>query len=249
MNQKLQQIGLSDYESRCYLCLLKYDSLSAKEIAKQTNIPQTSVHRNLYSLIDKKFIFLVQKEPMLFRAIKPETAVKNYIIEKNKNFHLIEKELLKELESIKQTTEIQQEQDILEILRGRRQTFITNNRLLEKAEKEILVIGGGRTQTILDVIRPSKKAREKGVEYKFISGRYPNVNLKLMKEMKSAGISIKAYPIKNIRLIVIDKKESLLIIKDKNLKERVSLHILSEDLAKLFADYFDTLWKKSKKII
>jgi len=246
MEEKLKQMGLSSYESKCYLCLLKHNTLTAKEIAKYTNIPQTSIHRNLYSLIDKKLVFLSQKNPMKFKAINPEIAISNYVKNKEKQLKLLETNLISELKNINKVQNIKKDDEIIEIVRGRAQTFAISNKIIENSKKEILVIGGGRTQTILKVLPSTKLIKEKNIDYKLILGKNNELNFDLLNEMKNFGVIIKQNNINNIRLIIIDKKELLLIIKDKKIKERLSLHISSEDLAKLFADYFYGMWKKSK---
>lgn len=74
----LKELGLSQYESRCYRVLIRYGTLIGKDIASKSGVPPTSVYRNLESLQKKGFVQLLQKEPRVYQAVDPETAVSSY---------------------------------------------------------------------------------------------------------------------------------------------------------------------------
>ena len=240
----MKELGLSDYEEKCYKASLKFNSLSAPEIAKEAHIPVTSVHRNLYSLVDKGFISLLQKNPMLFKAIKPEIAVANAIKIKQNKLSEIEKSIINSLKDIKKNKQ-EEEKEIIDIVRGRDQTFKLNNMLFQQAKKEVLVVGGGRKQDILDTIHNVRNAASRRVDCKLISGRYPDVDINLLKNISEAGMQVKAQST-SIRYVVCDRKELLLILREP--KERICLHIKSEIMASVFSQHFDLLWKKAKPI-
>ena len=46
----LRKLGLSPYESKCYMALVSHGNLGGKEIAKLSSVPPTSVYKNLESL-------------------------------------------------------------------------------------------------------------------------------------------------------------------------------------------------------
>jgi len=242
--EKLKQLGLSEYEAKCYLTLIKHNYLSASEIANKTKIPPTSVHRNLYSLIDKKFIYITQKEPMLFKAIKPEIAIETFIQNKQKELNTLKTDLVKELKNIKLTKKTK-EKEVLNIAIGREQTYMLCNQLIQKANKEILIVGGGRAQAVIDTIHRTNESLKNNVKYHLLIGR-KDTDKEILKELKQKGVIIKYFPTKDIRLIISDKKETLLIV--KNSGKRIALQIMNNELSKLFADYFYNLWEKAKKL-
>ena len=69
--KNLQKLGLSDYESKCYLTLIKYGNLLGKELAKKSGVPPTSIYRNLDSLRHKGFVQIIQKKPLAFQTVEP----------------------------------------------------------------------------------------------------------------------------------------------------------------------------------
>ena len=74
----LQKWGLSPYEAKCYYTLLTYGNLIGKEIAKYSNVPPTSVYRNLESLKEKGFVQIIQKEPLTYQAVDPKIAIASF---------------------------------------------------------------------------------------------------------------------------------------------------------------------------
>ena len=75
----IEKLGLSPYESKCYLTLVKYGNLSGKEIAKHSSVPPTSVYRNLEALQRKGFVQIIQKEPLMYQIVDPDIAIHSYI--------------------------------------------------------------------------------------------------------------------------------------------------------------------------
>lgn len=73
-----------------------------------------------------------------------------------------------------------------------------------------------------------------------------NENKQLVEELKRTKIKIKHYPLQSFSLLVKDRTESQIVIKDPKLKEeRVVLHIKNNDLSQAHTEYFNTIWKKA----
>jgi HTH-type transcriptional regulator, sugar sensing transcriptional regulator len=245
MQDKLRKLGLSPYESKCYLTLVRFGNLLGKEIAKKSNVPPTSVYRNLETLQKKGFVQLIQKEPLVYQAVDPEIAIQTHIINQKEQLDILEKNTISELKSIKKTGVIEKKEEVLEVYAGRKQSYNLGKKLIQQSKKEFLIIGRGTKKSILDLIHPLKSAVKKGVNCKFIITTYEK-NKELVEELKKAGVKIKHLPLTGFSLLVKDRTESQVVIKDKNLKEeRVVLRIKSKDLSQAHATYFDSMWKKA----
>ena len=85
MIEKLRKLGLSPYESKCYLALVKQGNLLGKEIAEKSGVPPTSVYRNLETLQKRGLVQIVQKEPFVYQAVEPEIALPAYVKSHKKN--------------------------------------------------------------------------------------------------------------------------------------------------------------------
>lgn len=74
----LKNIGLTGYEIKVYLTLLKNNLLDAKEISVQTEIPYSRIYEVLNSLYEKGFIAKAEGRPGKFFAYPPAEALSKY---------------------------------------------------------------------------------------------------------------------------------------------------------------------------
>ena len=241
MYVKLQKLGLSPYEAKCYVALLKYGNLGGKELAKKSHVPPTSVYRNLESLREKGFVQLLQKEPLIYQAVNPEIALTHYVNFKKVLLEEVEGEALSELNEIKKVN-VEKKEEVLEIYSGREQAYTIGKRLIKESKKEFLLIGRGSKQSIIDLIHELKSAIERNVKVKFIMTTLDN-NKKLIQLLKDEKISVKYYPLQNFSLLVKDGEVSQIVVKRS--KERIIMKIKNKDLSQAHQHYFNSIWRKA----
>lgn len=75
----LNEMGLSEYESRTYLALLQCGLSTATEISDVADIPQSRVYDVLDDLEQKGFVTLQPGRPKKFGPIEPELAINQYV--------------------------------------------------------------------------------------------------------------------------------------------------------------------------
>lgn len=68
------QFDLGDYEIEAYLTVLEQGSITASELADQTDIPQPRVYDTVRSLSERGFVELHESRPMTVVAVDPEEA-------------------------------------------------------------------------------------------------------------------------------------------------------------------------------
>ena len=70
------------------------------------------------------------------------------------------------------------------------------------------------------------------------------------KEMIKMGINIKSYPIKGLRLNIVDGKICILTLVDESLSyERTTIRIENPVFCKAMKKLFNALWEKAKPIL
>ena len=72
------EIGLTKYETKAYMTLLKYDVTEANTIYKDSKVPFGKIYSVLDSLAEKGFVEIIDVRPKKYRVIKPEIALKKY---------------------------------------------------------------------------------------------------------------------------------------------------------------------------
>ena len=78
--------------------------------------------------------------------------------------------------------------------------------------------------------------------------KYKKDNKELLKEFRKCGVELRFYPMKNFALEIKDSEESVIVLRNPELKDRMVLHMLNPDLAKAHREYFYTVWKKAKPL-
>ena len=78
MYRQLEAVGaqfdFGEYEAKAYVTILEHGSLTAPEVAEETDIPQPRVYDTVRSLADSGLIELHESRPMRAIAVDPETA-------------------------------------------------------------------------------------------------------------------------------------------------------------------------------
>jgi sugar-specific transcriptional regulator TrmB len=71
----LQSLGLTKYEARVYIALLKVASATASEIHEISGVPRASVYTVIDQLLNKGLVSVSQSAPKRFAAYSPEDAI------------------------------------------------------------------------------------------------------------------------------------------------------------------------------
>ena len=74
--EKLQRIGLTEYEAKAYLTLLRDHLNSASKLSEKSGVPRTKIYSVLESLERKGWIRIYSGIPLLFRAVEPREVFK-----------------------------------------------------------------------------------------------------------------------------------------------------------------------------
>jgi sugar-specific transcriptional regulator TrmB len=75
----LQQMGLKEYEARCFVALTRLSEATAKRISEVSDVPRTRVYDAIRVLETKGLVEVQHTNPKLFRSIPVEEAVGNLL--------------------------------------------------------------------------------------------------------------------------------------------------------------------------
>lgn len=70
----LEEFGLSKYEARAYLTMIRKGSLAASDLAYYANLPRTKVYQTVKKLEKKRLAVVSRQKPLICSAIPPEEA-------------------------------------------------------------------------------------------------------------------------------------------------------------------------------
>ncbi|ADC65923.1 transcriptional regulator, TrmB [Ferroglobus placidus DSM 10642] len=72
---KLKSLGLTSYEAKALVALLRLNEATAREVSENTGIPRTKVYEVLRRLAEKGFVEIQPGTPTVFRALEPLEVV------------------------------------------------------------------------------------------------------------------------------------------------------------------------------
>lgn len=246
MQKELQLLGLSKYESECYIALIENGPLTGKEISNKTTLPRTSVYPNLESLETKGFIFSIQQSPKIYKAKEPKVAIENYAKSKIESIKELSNVTISSLNKI--NTPTPSEELPVELFLGKQQSYPITKKISEQTKKEFLVIGTGKRITISNAFDDWANLVKKGVKVKLIFPLTED-NRELLKKLKKKGIQIKNYNLQNLSFVISDNKITHFAIKSEKIaQKRLSIKIAHPDFAKAQKTFFEMIWKKAKEI-
>lgn len=243
MEQQLKELGLSEYESKVYIALVREGTLTGIKISKASSVPQGKIYETLYRLMEKGFVTVMNAKPKLFKAIDPEIALKQYIKSKKENLEELEKNLPKRIKQLGKLR-VQETDEKVSIFRGKKNAFTANHYLMESATKSIDIM------FTFEIIHTHTKRilldkKSKNLQIRIIATK--KENKELIREILGYGIEIRYYPVQEIRIFIKDGKESNIQILNKNdLLDRTNILIQSEELSKALTHYFDKVWEKAE---
>jgi len=250
MDENLKEAGLTNYEARSYLALLELGVSTGMEISKKSGVPKTRVYDILNSLINKGLVDLIQEKPMVFKAISPEIGLKQLFKRKIEKINKAEKEIISSLKEIKVKPEAKPmiHEKITTIL-GYERMYNMFNKLAVIAKKEISVFSVGE-QIPYPARIAVKRAVARGVNCRLIVTKYDEENKLALKNHTLDGWKIKHYPsIGEWTFSIIDKKHAMLNVRNPEVKEeRISIFFEVPSLAKALAEYYESIWNKTKLI-
>lgn len=236
----LRKLGLTTYQSKAYLTMVREGGLTAKEISEKAGIPYAKIHSTLLSLKYKGWIIVDEGRPKKYRAKPPreviEELMKNEIEELKAEANMI----IEELQPIYEGMGIEEKSEIL-ILKGVNIIVERVVNALKNTRRSLdMAIPGGLMEfheEILDALVNLKR----------------DVKVRILMDEEAAGkINIPgSYGFEvnvNKRMfgggLIVDDEETIILLGGKS---RIPLAIWSNnrDLTKIAKIYFEYLWKST----
>lgn len=248
MELMLRQLGLTEYEVKAYLALLKTEPTTAYKLGKLSGIPTGRIYDVADNLVSKGMFSVLSEKPKYLKAINPKIAV-SALLTKKENEWKKSKEQINKIISKLEKKKIQEEP--ITLSKGRETYYYNILDLQNLAKKELLTIAGGLTAVKrgVDLSTASKIAIKKGVDLRMIVPLNKK-NEDSAKEMIKMGINIRSYPIKGLRLNIVDGKICILTLVDESLSyERATIRIENPVFCKAMKHLFNALWEKAKPIV
>jgi HTH-type transcriptional regulator, sugar sensing transcriptional regulator len=238
----LEELGLTNTEIKVYIALLEMGSSSAGAILEKSKLPNSTVHRDFNSLIEKGIISFVREgKRKVYSANNPETFI-NFIDEKKRKFMEILPELKEKESSFKK-------EEIAGVYKGVKGIKEVYSVMINSGGEEYNTFGGGEITSEVMGWDWWANLHKRRIENKLSSRQVFDLTV------KEGGKQLSKNPLTKIRYVdekfasfqetvicgdyvaiaIFSKNPYAFLMKDKNVAES-------------YRKYFELLWKTSKTI-
>ena len=133
----LHEAGLTEYELRAYVSLLKYGPMTANETSNDSDIPYSKIYEVLRNLEKKGWIEIESGRPNKYYPKAPSEAIEATRMRVERILSNFEDQVVEELQPIYQKKGIRERPDIW-IVRGDFNVIQKIREVIKKTEKELV---------------------------------------------------------------------------------------------------------------
>lgn len=252
----LREMGLSEYEAKAYVGLLRQGTSTAKEVASCAEIPQSRVYDILDSLETKGFAKVQPGRPKKFGPVEPETAIDQFCAFKRRRQTSEREEIRTIGEQFAETIDnseygqAAQETDIGWSYPNRHQILERLESLTERAESEIHMVTTPKSfERILNHHGSllEKKASD-GTEIRAIVANDSNINDSVRAQAETM-MSLRYVEDIRGRLYMYDRTDILLAYHAPNDDGYVGISTASAHLCATLEHLFEVLWADGMALV
>jgi len=230
----LQDLGLTEAESKVYLALLELGPSLAGQISRKTGLHRRNIYDITERLIKKGLIgYIIKNNRRLFEAVNP-SRLKEIIDEKQQSLN----EVLPKLNLLYKKTKEKQETNFYKGTEGLKTIFQDQ---LTAETKEILILGASQSAFEIlpfyfkwyDLDRKKRKIKVRIIANKEFNKPIPLSEVRYLPEKYANPLAINIWNDKVA--IILWKKPPLAIV------------IKNSEIAESYKKYFELTWKTARK--
>jgi sugar-specific transcriptional regulator TrmB len=247
----LTRLGLTSYEAKAYLTLIRRDSFTAAQVARQSGLPRQRIYDVLGSLVQKGLAVARPGAVVKYAATAPEMAVEQLLDAHREGLSRMERDARQMVEDLKPAFEAGKEHtDPLEYIEVLRDTRAINERFAElqaAVKHEILVFTKPPYATPpqenvegLEVIEAQHEARS---IYEYSIFDQPAV-MRGVQRFVEAGEQARFVPNLPLKLVIIDETIVMFGMEDPVAggADLTIVVVEHRSLAKVLKTAFNAIW-------
>ena len=250
--EELRRLGLSPYETKIYVTLLKHGRMPAREIAEKSSVPPTAVYPNLKKLVQKSLIQEFSGAVAFFEVVEPNIAIPAFLREKKKSLEEMEGKLVQQAMNLSQDKDTMalKAPEVLNVSMGREASSSIYFDALKRTQKTYYILGwtfrttGAKFAKLQHLVESKKK----GIDVRIIVTGTEIKEWSILKEYMKQGIKLKYYPLNNFSLLIVDGKECKITLKNPEYDQKFNIHIKDASLSEALQSYFLGVWEKAEKM-
>lgn len=247
LSQLLDTLPFVRYEKEALLYLATVDAATAKDIYKNSSIPQGRIYGILQELRQKGLVMVIPTSPQQYQIKDVKLALQNFI----------RQEEAKLIEKSKQVDSLQTEPRLFTAMKAPSVAFLSGREehlhaiitMRSTAKKELLQVAPLFVGTFASN-RSLSEALSRGIGCKIIIKEVHAKNKKVVDKSIRAGAEIRVLNSSDLlSMLIKDSEELLLGVQNYHQQEeRVTLYTKNKALISALEDAFWKLWKIAKSV-
>ncbi len=235
----LKNLGLTEYETRAYIGLVKSGPTTARDLSKISGVPHSRIYDILSKLEKRGWVESQSGRPTRYRAKSPSEAVRLHRIKQEEKLKEASETIKQELEPLYGEGGEMEKPDVWTI-RGETEILSRIEEMVTSADIEILVSIPGFSENFSKIEEFVPVLETKDVKLKLLTSE----ENEFTKDVSSiSGVEVRYREPLFGGGVIIDGKEALIVLESGG----SIFGIWSDEigLAKFAEEYFNYLWSDS----
>lgn len=157
----LQELGLKEYEARCFVALTRMSEGTAKDISEVSAVPRTRVYDATGVLEERGLVIVQHSTPQVFRALPIDDALATLRADYESRAERL-REIIEGIDAIGEAEADERKHEVWTLTGA---TSITNRaqQLLDEADREIILVVAHESAVTDAVVNRLEAAHDRGV--------------------------------------------------------------------------------------
>lgn len=242
----LKPLGLSEYEIRVFLTLVRNGPANYRVLGKKSNVPLGKIYQVLSTLEARGFIEIIHRKPKIYKAAEPKIALRRRLRQLEDNVF----ELAWKIREVLPTLQFQYglRHDAIQGVIG--EIFVGRNSFARSIQGNLLraldevLISTSEFDIKLHEEDLFKQLLEHGVTVKVLCSKVDENAKDVLDRLINLGVDIRVLDTLEDRYYVLDDKNVFTFI--AKFGEEICLQIHGSALCRVLKDRFEETWKKAR---
>ena len=246
VRKALQELGLTEYETRTYIALVENGPMTASEISEVAQVPYSKVYEILGALDQKGFIEVHGGRPARYVAKSPATALESIRLLMERKMKGYEELVLSELMPIYEKRGAREKPDIW-ILRGEESILGKLKEVAARSEHELLIAAPILTKPLIESLQPLvTAARARGCEVHVMVSKV--ADQKLVRRLAEVAEVRRREQMFGGGVISDSREVVIVFAEEEGVGGFIAIWSDHPGLAKYAKNYFEYLWNDATQV-
>jgi len=254
LGEGLANLGLTDYETRVYLAILRHPRSRVPEIARWSEVPQPKVYATLKRLIERGLCESILGPINRYTALPPAEAFRPLL----EDMKARESDAQKAIASLhtehrESNRSLSRREGRIKLFQGKHAAGRNFKFLFDHAEEDVQVVI--RLPLVVSDDESIVRERiERGVRIRYLAelpdGVTPELE-EILEQHTKIGVEIRQLPQVPMRMAIFDQKITTLPMIDPQPGEGdgfIMLEVRNQSLSAGFVGMFEMMWSAAKKV-